>query len=208
VLRSGDRPGVEQELWALLTLYQLLRMAMVTAVETRPGTDPDRASFTVALEAARDQLTAARGICPAGPADLPGAIGRAVLAALLPARRLRYSARKVKCGTSRYLNRDDGRPAISAAITSIDIAISAPPVDLRPGRDRSAPRPSPPETRRHRVTAIMSTDPRAWTGAELAAQLQVKPRNLLTQLAEWTRFGFLNRTGPGTYTLAAPATPP
>ena len=41
VLRSGDRPGVEQELWALLTLYQLLRMAMVTAVETRPGTNPD-----------------------------------------------------------------------------------------------------------------------------------------------------------------------
>src|SRR5215831_8313548 len=33
VLRSGDRPGVEQELWALLTLYQVLRMAMVTAVE-------------------------------------------------------------------------------------------------------------------------------------------------------------------------------
>src|SRR5690242_16025476 len=29
VLRSGDRPGVEQELWALLTLYQLLHMAMV-----------------------------------------------------------------------------------------------------------------------------------------------------------------------------------
>ena len=68
VLRSGDRPGLEQETWALLTLYELLRMAMVTAVETRPGTDPDRASFTAALEAARDQLTAARGICPAGPA--------------------------------------------------------------------------------------------------------------------------------------------
>jgi hypothetical protein len=44
VLRSGDRPGVEQEVWALLTLYQLLRTAMVTAVETRPGTDPDPAS--------------------------------------------------------------------------------------------------------------------------------------------------------------------
>src|SRR5437667_10569901 len=83
VLRSGDRPGLEQETWALLTLYQLLRMAMVTAVETRPGTDPDRASFTTAMEAARDQLTAARGVCPDGPdgpADLPGAIGRAVLA--------------------------------------------------------------------------------------------------------------------------------
>jgi Transposase DDE domain len=71
VLRSGDRPGIEQELWALLTLYQLLRMAMVTAVETRPGTNPDRASFTTALEAARQELTAARGICPAGPAPSP-----------------------------------------------------------------------------------------------------------------------------------------
>jgi len=87
VLRSGDRPGLEQETWALLTLYQLLRMAMVTATETRPGTDPDRASFTTAMEAAKDQLTAAQGICPDGPADLPGAIGRAVLATLLPARR-------------------------------------------------------------------------------------------------------------------------
>jgi hypothetical protein len=75
VLRSGDRPGIEQELWALLILYQLLRMAMVTAVETRPGTDPDRASFTSALEAAREELTAARGVCPDGPADLAGVIG-------------------------------------------------------------------------------------------------------------------------------------
>ena len=147
VLRSGDRPGLEQETWALLTLYQLLRMAMVTAVETRPGTDPDRASFTTAMEAAKDQLTAAAGICPDGPADLPGAIGRAVLATLLPARRPRFSARKVKCATSRYLNRDDGRPAHPTAITAIDIAISTPPVDLKPGRthrDRStSPRPPP-----------------------------------------------------------------
>ena len=146
VLRSGDRPGLEQETWALLTLYQLLRMAMVDAVETRPGTDPDRASFTTAMEAAKDQLTAARGICPDGPADLPGAIGRAVLATLLPARRPRYSARKVKRATSRYLNRDDGRPADPTAITAIDIAISTPPVDLKPGRthrDRNPP-PRPP----------------------------------------------------------------
>src|SRR5712675_1573645 len=78
-------------------------MAMVTAVETRPGTNPDRASFTTALETARDQLTAARGICPDCPADLPGVIGRAVLATLLPAQRPRFSARKVKFATSRYL---------------------------------------------------------------------------------------------------------
>jgi hypothetical protein len=107
VQRSGDRAGLEQETWALLTLYQLLRMAMVTAIETRPGTDPDRASFTTAMETAKDQLTAAAAICPDGPADLPGVIGRAVLATLLPARRPRFSARKVKCATARYLNRDD-----------------------------------------------------------------------------------------------------
>jgi hypothetical protein len=62
VLRSGDRAGVEQEVWALLTLYQLLRMAMVEAIETRPGLDPDRASFTSALQAARDQLVSAYGV--------------------------------------------------------------------------------------------------------------------------------------------------
>ena len=39
VLRSGYRLALEQEMRALLTLCQLLRMAMVDAVETRPGTD-------------------------------------------------------------------------------------------------------------------------------------------------------------------------
>ncbi len=208
ILRSGDRPGLEQEVWALLTLYQLLRMAMVTAVETRPGTDPDRASFTTAIETARDQLTAAAGICLDGPADLPGAIGRAVLDTLLPARRPRYSARNVKCTTSRYHARDDGRPALPATITAIDITICTPPVDLKPGRthrDRSTPRPPQPPTRRQRIMTIMNTDPgRHWSGSELAGHLQVKPRNMLTQLAEWARLGFLTRTGLGTYALNTP----
>ena len=60
VLRSQDRPGLEQEIWALLALYQALRRAMVTAAETVPGTDPDRASFTIALETARQTLTPRR----------------------------------------------------------------------------------------------------------------------------------------------------
>jgi hypothetical protein len=207
VLRSGDRPGLEQETWALLILYQMLRMAMVTAVETSAGTDPDRASFTTALETARDELTAARGVCPEGPIDLPGAIGRAVLATLLPARRPRYSARKVKNATSRYLNRDDGRPSLPTAITAIDIAIHTPPIGQppRPRRDPSAPRPPQPATRRHRVMAILTADPsRGLTGKELAQQLQVKPHNMLTQLAEWTRLGFLARADAGTYKLATP----
>jgi hypothetical protein len=208
VLRSGDRPGLEQEAWALLILYQLLRMAMVTAVETRPGTNPDRASFTTARETAREELTAARGICPDGPADLPGVIGRAVMATLLPPRRPRYSARKVKCATSRYLNRDDGRPAPSTAITAIDIALHTPPIDRRhrkPRRDSATPRPAEPATRRHRIVELMKADPgRGWTGRELAQHLQVPPRNMLTQLAEWTRLGFLARTGAGIYKLAVP----
>ena len=56
VLRSKDPAGLEQEIWALLALYQALRREMVTAVETVPGTDPDRASFTIAWQAARDQI--------------------------------------------------------------------------------------------------------------------------------------------------------
>jgi hypothetical protein len=186
--------------WALLTLYQLLRMAMVDAVESRPGTNPDRASFTTALQAARDQLVTAAGICPDShidadnvqdrPVDRLGVIGRAVLATLLPARRVRYSARKVKCATSRYLNRDDGRPAASTAVTAIDVHVHTPPLDLAP-RPRYVPRrpraPRPP-TRRERITALLSSDPnRGWSGAELAEKLQVKKHNMLTQLAEWTR---------------------
>ncbi len=217
VLRSGDRAGLEQEVWALLTLYQLLRMSMVEAVETRPGTNPDRASFTTALHAARDQLTAAAGICPDNPTDgldepvdLLGVIGRAVLATLLPARRARYSARKVKCATSRYLNRDDGRPAASTAVTAIDVAVHTPPLDLTPRTRRapSQPRAPRPPTRRDRVTALLGSDPRrAWSGAELAETLQIPKHNMLTQLAEWTRLGFITRTNAGSYALDPPPPP-
>jgi hypothetical protein len=212
VLRSGDRPGLEQETWALLALYQLLRMAMTDAVATRPGTDPDRASFTTALETARDQLTAASGIVPAG-SGLPGAIGRAVLATLLPARRLRYSARTVKCCTSRYQEHDYTRPRNPAAITAIDITICAPPAGQAPGtrRHRRPPRRrsgSRPPTRREQIIAIITSHPpRDWDGRELAQLLNVKPKNLLTELSQWTRLGFFTRTGPGTYALNPPASP-
>jgi hypothetical protein len=206
VLRSGDRPGLEQEVWALLTVYQLLRMAMVAAVETRPGTDPDRASFTTAIEAARDQLTAARGIYP-DDRSIPGAIGTAVLDTLLPARRPRYSARKVKNPTTRYLYRDDGRPQTSTTITVIDITLHTPPVDRTPRRPRSSTSHHPQQsaTRRQRLTALMNTDPhRAWNATDLARHLQITAHNLRTQLAEWARLGLLTRTGTGNYALNTP----
>ena len=208
VLRSGDQPGLEQETWALLTLYPLLRRAMADAIETRPGTNPDRASFTTALEAARDQLTAAAGICP-GPADPAGVIGRAVLSALLPARRPRYSARIVKCSTSRYHERDHNRPQAPTAITAIGITMHTPPAGTgSPGRSRtrySTPRPPQPPTRRQLITAIITSQPpRDWSGHELAVPLDVKPRNMLTQPGEWSRLGFFTRTGFGTYRLNTP----
>jgi hypothetical protein len=210
VLRSGDRPGLEQEIWALLTVYQLLRMAMVTAVESRPGTDPDRASFTTALQAARDQLVAADGIVPTDPPDLLGVIGRAVLGTLLPPRRPRWSTRKVKNATSRYLNRDDARPDLPTTITAIDIALYTPPVDTswRP-RSRRRTNPHAGPTRRERVTELMEGDPRRpWSGRELADHLGIKPRLMLTQLAEWTRLGFLTRTSAGSYALSRRAMTP
>jgi hypothetical protein len=208
VLRSQDRPGLEQETWALLTLYQLLRMAMTDAAQSLPGTDPDRASFTTALQAATDQLIQARGVIPADPA-LPGAIGRAVLAGLLPARRPRCSARKVKAAASRYPARSgEPRPALPAVITAIAITIRVP----APGASR---RPSPstrrqprPGTLRHHLTALMNTDPRrTWTAPELAARLQASPASLHPRLGRWTTAGFLTRTSPATYTLPATSPP-
>lgn len=111
VLRSGDRPGLEQEKCALLTLYRLLRTVMIDAAESRPGTDPDRCSFTVAFQTACGQVLQATRVTIEG-VDPVGAIGHAILAALLSPRRPRVSTRKVKSPMSRYKERLlDGRPA-------------------------------------------------------------------------------------------------
>ncbi|HUY51606.1 MAG TPA: transposase domain-containing protein [Streptosporangiaceae bacterium] len=89
VLRSGDPAGLQQEMWALLALYQALRIAITDAVATIPGTDPDRASYQIAVQTAQTLVTGARGIL-AGATDLAGDIGRAVLANLhTPTPRLR-----------------------------------------------------------------------------------------------------------------------
>jgi len=49
VLRSRTLPGIAQEIYALLALYQVIRIAIADATTAVPGTDPDRASFSVAL---------------------------------------------------------------------------------------------------------------------------------------------------------------
>jgi hypothetical protein len=199
VLRSGDRPGLEQETWALLALYQLLRMAMTDATATRPGTDPDRASFTTALQTATDQLTSAQAITGG-----PGAIGPAILATLLPPRRPRYSARTVKCPRSRYAQTDAQRPSLPATITAVTITIHAP-------QPRQAPRrrnqPSPGSHRQQVITLLNTTPGQPWTGRDLAARLGLDHYNLLRQLSSWTRAGHLTRISKATYALP-PANPP
>jgi hypothetical protein len=137
VLRSQDRPGLEQEIWALLGVYQALRRVMVTAAETVPGTDPDRASFTIALETARQTLTRAAGVIT-DDASLTGRIGQAVLGSLLPPRRPRVSARKVKSPLSRWNKADPHRPRRSTPITALTVTVSGPETTTqsatRPGK--------------------------------------------------------------------------
>jgi hypothetical protein len=102
VLRARTPTGIDQEIYALLITYQLLRTAMVDATDSRPGTDPDRASFTTALNTARDQIVQAAGIIADTIIDLVGVIGAHVLAHLMPDRRLRTKPRIVKRAISKY----------------------------------------------------------------------------------------------------------
>ena len=102
VLRARSPAGIAQEVYALLTCYQILRIAITDAIEATGGTDPTRGSFTIALNAARDLLTQAANIIAGTVIDLTGAIGRRVLDNLLPDRRLRVSPRIVKRALSKY----------------------------------------------------------------------------------------------------------
>jgi hypothetical protein len=123
VLRSRDPAGLEQEMWALLALYQALRIAVTDAIATVPGTDPDRASYQIAVQTAQTLVTGARNILT-GAADLAGDIGRAVLASLNRPRRPRVCARRVKSPLSRWNKQPPGKPATCQRITSITTAIS------------------------------------------------------------------------------------
>ena len=124
VLRSGDPAGIEQEMWALLSVYQALRTAVTDAVQSVPGTDPDRASYQVAVETAQNLLTTAQNITDPG-GDLTGDIGRAVLAGLHGPRRPRVCARKVKSPLSRWNKHPDGKPRATYRITGITAHVDA-----------------------------------------------------------------------------------
>jgi hypothetical protein len=109
VLRSADSAGLEQEIWALLALYQALADGILAS-----GTSP------------------------------AGRIGRAVLDDLLPPRRARVSARKVKSPLSRWNNTDPHRPARSTPTTSMTITVSHPAERATPRHEKDlTARPGP-----------------------------------------------------------------
>lgn len=206
-LRSGDPAGLEQEMWALLTLYQALRAVMVEAAESVPGTDPDRCCFTVALQTARDQVVQATGIVPHEPGSL-GLIGRRVLARLLAPRRHRTSTRKVKSPMSRYSERrDDGRPDRSRTITNLAVTVLEPSPEQPPlpRASRDDRHTIPAQRRRHRILALLQDDPaRLWRPAEIAAHFgDVTLPTMYRQLSRWADTGLIHKLGPGLYAATA-----
>ncbi|MFG2526140.1 IS4 family transposase [Streptomyces sp. NPDC048527] len=188
VLRSQDAAGIQQELWAHLTVYQALRRAMAEAVETLPGTDPDRASFTVALETAKEQLITAADVLPdAGP----GRITSALLHGLLPPRQARVNPRRVKCPISRYAAPPDQAQVLGASrITSITVSVHSAAGSGSDGR-------------RDRTLQLLRTNTlRTWRACEIARGIGLDDaRGLRAELGRWVREGILRRTGRGIYTL-------
>ena len=102
VLRARTPAGASQEVYALLVTYQALRLAIADATLGHPTASPGRAGFTIALHAARDQLIHAAGVIAGTTIDLPGNIGRAVLASLQPPRRPRICPRVTKRAISKH----------------------------------------------------------------------------------------------------------
>lgn len=193
VLRSQDPTGIQQEIWAQLTVYQAIRRAMTEAVESVPGTDPDRAAFTIAVEAARDQVVTADGVLQPGPGHSisGGRIAQDVLNHLLRSRRPRIAPRRVKCPISRYASPPDQRLIAGAArIVAIGISVHATPGVAAEGR-------------RDRTLQLMRTDPeRPWHANEIAAGLGLPhPRGLTAELSRWIKEGMLYRPARGFYAL-------
>lgn len=136
VLRSGDPAGLRQEMWALLALYQALRIAITDALGTVPGTDPDRASYQIAVETAQTLVISARNVVT-GASDLAGDIGRAVLARMHGPRRPRVCARRVKSPLSRWAKHPPGKPRTNLKVTLVSTVVSQYRDEKKTRRQRS-----------------------------------------------------------------------
>jgi hypothetical protein len=103
VLRSQNPIGVEQEIYAYLVVYQVLRRGMHHSARLL-DVDPDRISFTVVLRAARHSVITADHQRPTDSADQ--AFHRARTDGILPPRRsARVGPRAVKRPVSPFAQR-------------------------------------------------------------------------------------------------------
>lgn len=102
VLRARTPAGIAQEVYAVLIVHQALRTAIADTSLANGDIAPDRLSFTIALTTARDTIHRAAPLLAVTGTDLTGWIGRAVLDAVLPARRSRSSPRVTKRAISKH----------------------------------------------------------------------------------------------------------
>lgn len=136
----------------------------------------------------------------------PSVITQAVLANLLPKRRARIGAQKVKSALSHYPgNHADERPLTSQGITHLAIAICTEPPSA-PATGQTALAPPPPSARhgrRDQTLRLLRTDQlRAWSRKEIAHALGIDHyRSLCAQLSHWVKDDLLNKTSLDRYTL-------
>ena len=101
VLRSKSPDGVRQEAYGYLCTHYAIRALMAGAASDH-GIDPDRISFTRALNAAcRSVRAGPDASCDALTTALPATISE-IARQLLPLRRLRAAPRTVKRKMSNY----------------------------------------------------------------------------------------------------------
>jgi hypothetical protein len=136
VLRSHRPEDIDQEVYALPTVYQSLVRIADDATAGQPCLDPDRISFTVTVDTARDQVTTAGRVLTSSTTVLTGAIDRAILDNLLPARRRqRIKARTRTNPTSKYSKNSVQHPATAQHYTlNAEVMVMEEGLTARPKR--------------------------------------------------------------------------
>ena len=111
---------------ALLSVCQALRTAVSDAVQSVPGTGPDRASYQVAIETAQNLVITAQNITsPGGDLICHGDIGRAVLASLHAPGGPASAPARSSPRFSRWNRHPDGKPRANYRTTSITVHVDA-----------------------------------------------------------------------------------
>jgi hypothetical protein len=121
-LRSRTAGGVEQEIYAFLTVYQALTALRVEAAAAA-RLDPDRISFLITIRAVRDDITAGS---TRNPAKRRPALIRHMIDNPLGPRRPRTSPRQRIPHAGKYPAKRRDHPKPSAKIRT-EIAITGPP---------------------------------------------------------------------------------